>query len=244
MKSTEFSKSIHNDLKHYVYLYIDPRNNEIFYVGKGYGNRAFSHLKDDSESEKVKRIKEIRNDNLDPKIEILIHGIESDEIIKKIEASIIDLIGIDKLTNKQRGYESKDFGRMSLDQLYGLYKSEDVVISEPAILININKSFHYNITDVELYDATRSAWVVGINKEKAKYAFSVYEGIVQEVYEIKGWYLNNSTFNTRKSELTDTRDNRWEFVGKIATTAVRNKYRYKNVSKYIGPRNPINYANI
>ena len=55
MKS--FSRSIAKELKSYVYLYIDPRNDEIFYVGKGNNNRCFSHLKDESESDKVVRIR-------------------------------------------------------------------------------------------------------------------------------------------------------------------------------------------
>ena len=28
----------------YVYKYIDPRNNQIIYIGKGKGNRRFYHL--------------------------------------------------------------------------------------------------------------------------------------------------------------------------------------------------------
>lgn len=240
---TEFPKNIHDKLKHYVYLYIDPRDNKIFYVGKGYGNRAFSHLFEESEKEKAKIINEIRNEGLSPKIEIVIHGIEDDQTARKIEASIIDIIGINNLSNLQRGYESKEFGRMSIEQIIATYESVKAIIDDPAIIININRSFHYGISQVELYDATRSAWVVGLNREKAKYAFSVYEGIVQEVYEIKGWFPNNSTLNTRKNEETDPREERWEFVGKIAPAIIRNKYIYKDVSDLMGPRNPISYVN-
>lgn len=32
--------------KYYVYFLIDPRNNSIFYIGKGQGKRAFQHAKD------------------------------------------------------------------------------------------------------------------------------------------------------------------------------------------------------
>ncbi len=240
----KFPKNVYDKLKYYVYVYIDPRDNQVFYIGKGKGNRAFSHLYDNSESEKVARIKEVKSENKEPIIEILIHGIESDEVIKKIEASIIDMIGINKLTNIQRGYESKEYGRMSIDQIFALYNSEKTEIIDPVMLIKINKTFRYGISDVELYDATRSAWVVGENREKAKYALSVYGNIVQEVYEIKGWFPNNSTFNTRKNEPADILEERWEFVGRIADREIRDRYRFKDVSGYLGTQNPIRYVNI
>ncbi|QEY21607.1 hypothetical protein D0S48_13550 [Psychrobacillus sp. AK 1817] len=42
----QFSKEVINKLKYYVYIYSDPETEEIFYVGKGIGNRVFSHLID------------------------------------------------------------------------------------------------------------------------------------------------------------------------------------------------------
>jgi hypothetical protein len=96
---------------------------------------------------------------------------------------------------------------------------------------------------VELYDATRSAWVVGNRKDDAQYAITVYQEIVQEVYEIKGWYKANSTFNTRKPEGIDVNEERWEFVGRIADESIRGKYKYKDVSDYVGTQNPIRYLN-
>src|SRR5207237_511034 len=42
---------------YYVYLLIDPRNLEVFYVGKGQGFRKDAHLKDKSDKPKAKRIK-------------------------------------------------------------------------------------------------------------------------------------------------------------------------------------------
>lgn len=237
----EFQKNIHDKLKYYVYLYIDPRNDSIFYVGKGNGNRAFAHLKEESDKQKVKRIQEIRNEGLEPRIEILVHGLD-DEIAKRIEASVVDLIGIDKLTNIQKGYESREYGRMSLEQLIATYSIDKVDIDDPVVLITINRSFRFKMPQVELYDATRSAWVVGIRKDDAKYALAVYQEIVQEVYEIKGWFPNNSTFNTRKSEQIDVLEERWEFVGRIANDTIRKKYLYKDVSAYVGTQNPIRYV--
>jgi len=239
---SEFPLSIHDKLKYYVYLYIDPRNNEIFYVGKGNRNRAFAHLKEESEKDKVKRIREIQQENLEPKIEILIHGID-DETAKRVEASVIDLIGIAKLTNIQRGYETKEYGRMSLEQIIATYSVDEIDILDACMIININQSFRFGMAAIELYDATRSAWVVGERKDKARYGLAVYQGIIQEVYEIKGWFKANSTYNSRKPEQIAVLEERWEFVGRIAEDDIRTKYRYKDVSKYMGMQNPIRYIN-
>ena len=72
----KLSPNILKKLGHYVYIYSDPDTKEIFYVGKGKGNRLYAHLKDVKDSSKVRRIKEIKKrHNSDPIIEILIHGI-------------------------------------------------------------------------------------------------------------------------------------------------------------------------
>ena len=40
----------------YVYLYVDPADDSIFYVGKGKGGRALAHLSADEEKELGRRI--------------------------------------------------------------------------------------------------------------------------------------------------------------------------------------------
>ena len=231
---------------HYIYLYSDPDTNEIFYVGKGMNNRAFSHLNEKKESEKVLKITELKKQNKTPKIEILLHGLENIETAKKIEAAIIDLLGIGNLTNKIRGHESSEFGRMSIDEIRALYERKPVKISEPSLLIRINQLFRYTMTPTELYDATRGVWTVGVDREKVKYAFSVYHGIIQEVYEISQWFKAYTTFSTLPRTLEKTKKHRWEFIGNIAKDKIRDKYLHKSVEDYFSPgnSNPIQYLNI
>ena len=57
--------------EYYVYVYIDPRNFEEFYYGKGIGGRRDSHLRDDSDSEKAIRIKEIHAVGQKPIIKVI-----------------------------------------------------------------------------------------------------------------------------------------------------------------------------
>lgn len=242
----KFPPQIHRFLKFYIYIYIDPRNSEIFYIGKGTGDRAFAHLSEISEKAKVKRIEDIRKDGLEPKIEIVIHGIEDSETAQRIEASIIDCFGKDKLTNLQRGYRSKEFGRMSLEQIIATYQYDSVEVTEKMIAFKLNKTFRYGLSAMELYDFTRHSWKISKRKDKAKYAVAVYQGIIQEVYEIRGWLPQNSTLNSKYLGVKQPASNtvRWEFIGTIADEKIRKKYLYKNISKYFKSNQfPFEYIN-
>ncbi len=66
---------------YYVYVYIDPRNNEEFYYGKGKGSRKDSHLKDQSDSSKAQRIKEIKREGLAPVIRVIARGLTQNEAL-------------------------------------------------------------------------------------------------------------------------------------------------------------------
>ncbi len=61
----KFDSQTIQQLGHYVYRLIDPRNGETFYVGKGKANRIFQHAKademagEDVVSDKLQRIREI-----------------------------------------------------------------------------------------------------------------------------------------------------------------------------------------
>lgn len=240
----QFSKEVINKLKYYVYMYSDPETDEIFYVGKGIGNRVFSHLIDPDDTEKGKYIKRILDRGQEPKIEILTHGLEDERTALKVEAAIIDLIGKEKLTNRVRGWQSGVFGRVEVNQLVSHYDREKVTIDEPAVLIRINNFFRYDLTDIELYDTTRGVWRIGNKREKVKYAFAVYDGIVHEVYRVMAWFPAGSTLNTRGNHENE-KERRWEFVGRIAEETVREKYLRKSVEHYFksGAQNPIRYVN-
>lgn len=248
-----FSRAVIDRLKYYVYLYSHPITGVPFYIGKGKANRVFSHLDDPSESQKCELIREIRSNGLEPKVEILIHALDDEETALKIESSIIDLIGKEELTNKQLGYRSAVFGRMSIDQVNAAYNKQSVTILEPSVLIRINQAFRYSMAPIELYDYTRGQWKLNPEKAKlAKYAFSVFGGVVQEVYEILDWYRAGQTMSVRKdSELLKNDGakglvNRYEFIGNLAIAEIRGRYRNKSVEHYFRPgnANPIMYLNL
>ena len=244
MKS--FSNKTIEELKYYVYVYSDPDTKKPFYVGKGKGNRVFNHLDDQSESEKVSKINEIKARGKEPLIEILVHGLDEATAFK-VEAAAIDLIGIQNLTNQQRGHESSVYGKIEVSMLDARYKCEKLSLEDikhNIMLIRINKLYRNDMTEVELYDATRGYWRINPSQaSKVDYAMAVYDGMVLEVYEPKQWLPALSTFTTRTGINLDYPKSRYEFIGRIADAAVRDLYINMSVADLFsnGDQNPIKY---
>ncbi len=228
-------------LGYYVYLYIDPVTGKNLYVGKGKGDRVLSHL--EATTPLGRHIRRLRKRGLEPKIDILVHGLKSEETALRIEAALIDLIGKDKLLNQVRGWQSMDVGRAPLTELVSYYGARRVKITHPALLIRINQYYYPDIPALELYEATRGIWKAGPRREGARYAFAVYDGVVREVYEIRKWHPAGSTrYQTRK----DVRSpGRWEFTGTVAPERIRQRYLNRDVRTYFSTQsqNPITYVN-
>lgn len=221
----KFSFKTTQALGHYVYGIVDPFTKEIFYVGKASGNnRAFDHLKPSKdESEKNKRIKNIRAQKGEPIIEVLRYGLDSKEVAYEVEASIIDSLGIDKLTNKVRGHGIEK-GRLRLTEIERMYESNPIrkdQIKEKYMLFFISQTYSTQLSEMEIYDATRQFWK---NVSKANrtinesgilnypVALSIYDSVVIRVYSIVGWHKAGATFSTRNSNGSN---NRFEFVGNL-----------------------------
>lgn len=95
------------DNNYYVYVYIDPRNYEEFYYGKGKGNRKQAHLSDESDTDKTKIIKAIQKEGLEPIIKVIAKGLTESEAFL-IEKTLIWKLG-KNLTNISSGHFADKF---------------------------------------------------------------------------------------------------------------------------------------
>lgn len=91
----------------YVYVYIDPRNYEEFYFGKGRGSRKDVHLSDTSDSEKARRIAAIHKAGLKPIIRVIARNLSEHDALL-IEKTLLWKLGR-QLTNVSSGHYSENF---------------------------------------------------------------------------------------------------------------------------------------
>lgn len=240
LEDRKLTPEVANVLKSYVYIYVDPRNGEIFYIGKGNGNRLFAHLEDTSETNKTAKIADIRKSGKEPQIDLLRYGLSNAEA-ELVEASAIDLIGKSQLTNKMSGHHKGSFPRISSKELILMLNAKRTEVQHKAILITINRLYRSNMTVQELYEATRGTWRIGQRRNQVDIAMAVYQGIVREVYKVEQWHpAGTIEYQTRNSLELQT-DKRWEFEGEKSGEDIRSQYVGFNVGK--SGQNPIRYVN-
>ena len=196
-----FPPEIHSELGYYIYRLIDPRDGMTFYVGKGKGDRVFEHMKGvitsdackknvhdgvaqtDEVSEKVRLIRDILTEGLQPLHIIHRHGLTEDEALLA-EAVLID--ATPGLSNVMGGYGSSSFGPASASQLVERYKTEVAEIPPglKVLAININRSS----SERSVYDAVRGFWRISTDRaSRADVVLAVIQGICRGVFQADRW---------------------------------------------------------
>lgn len=244
----EFPPEVIERLSCYVYVYYDPADGAPFYVGRGLGNRAFAHLDESGESDKLARIRDIRVRGQRPRIELLRYGLTEDQAAL-VEAAAIDLLGLGlgALTNRVRGHHRGTFGRVTARELVDEWMATPVTVTHPAVLITINQLYRSDMSATELYEATRGVWKLDRwRAARATLALAVVHGVVKEVYRPRAWHAAGTLPYVTRDAAELREAGRWEFAGAVADEATRQQYVRHSVRAQLGRgrQNPIRYVNV
>jgi hypothetical protein len=171
---------------------------------------------------KLERIRNIRADGYEPRIDIVQHQLVNDSEAFRIEAALIDALRpIVDLTNKADGHGG---GLRPLDDLISEYGAEPLLATDPPVLLirlgsrwipkretlergykREGAGWRPGISDEELFDATRGWWVLStaqITRRRIRHVVCVVEGVTRALYEVDNW-------------LRRRQDDRVAFTGKI-----------------------------
>ena len=205
--TTEFSPFVIEQIGWYVYALQDPRDQKVFYVGKGKGNRIFAHANaaidevSDQLSLKLTLIRQIHAEKLTVNCFVIRHGISSEKMAYEIEASLIDFLylldsqasnSFFQLTNEVRGHHHETRGAMTAENIIAIYDAAPCPeITEKVILFRIPVRWNPLMTADELFESTHGWWRLGNRKGGAEFAMAVSAGVVRAIYKIESWDLRN-----------------------------------------------------
>ena len=222
-----FNQQTIESLAYYVYALIDPRDNRIFYIGKGKGNRIFQHAKDaldcNDQSLKLDIIRSILREGKQVGLYILRHNLTEDTAYV-VESVLIDLLTYRKfnktniLANIVAGHHQWDEGIKDVDEIDSIYNCMKIEVKQrdTLLLVSLNKSFDQAKADgvyrrIDIYEATRKYWKIG-------------KGVVRSVIEITSWEWTDVA-----EDGTKFKSDRCIFEGKLLNDST---YLNKDVSDY------------
>lgn len=247
----EFKQSVKEALAYYVYALVDPRDNRIFYIGKGRGNRVFQHaeaaLDESEQSLKLDTIRRIISEGRQVAYYILRHNLEEKEAYL-VESTLIDMLTYPKfnranqLTNLSTGHHQWDEGIKSVEELNALYDCPKIEIKDGDYILLVSLNQSYNQTKakgvykrIDLYESTRKYWAIGSGQaEKVNYVLGVYKGIVRCVIKVK-----SHKWLAKAEDGTVFNKPRCCFEGELCPDSM---YLNKDVSDYpFGSRGSVRY---
>jgi hypothetical protein len=202
-------------LGYYVYALRDPRDQRVFYIGKGKGTRIASHVLEAgkdlaSERAKLKTINDIEATGWQVDLLFLRTGLDEHTAFA-VEQAVIDAFAADQhdLTNLVRGHHSGTDGLATLPVVVARHRALPCpAIEKPVIMVKIQKGWRPDMSDREIYEKTRGHWKVGPRvRAEAEYCLGIAYGVVRGVYRIEpgSWFPSEMAW--------DQGQNRWGFVG-------------------------------
>ena len=248
-----FPPAVIEQLGHYVYRLVDPRNGETFYVGKGQGDRVFAHVRnarrlregvngdgvlrepDESKANRT-RILEIEAAGLCVGHVIHRHNMSSETALA-VEAALID--AYPGLENRVAGHESDEFGSMHAAEVVATYQVDVADFNDvKAMLISVNRSKR----EVGLYEAVRFAWRLDVDRARqADVVLATVQGVIRAAFIPTKWMRATSR---NFPERAPSRK-RWGFEGFPAPSGLESRFVGKRVPDSFrrkGAANPIRYS--
>lgn len=260
MSINKFSeKSLLSLGDYYVYGLVDPRNNSIFYIGKGSGNRIFAHENEiitnaNKDKLKLETISEIKKCGKEVG-KVIIHSNLTEEEAFASEASLINVFNYfneTKLTNSVNGHHSE--GCLTVDQyerVHGAELLEEKDIKHSILIIKINRFYNPKMNDKEIYDTVRGLWRVSKDRvKKIDYVFGVYNSLIVGVYKPTKWFVaKDAQDRLPREEDLDAVGNRLFFIDESFENGIepddnQKFYLWKsinNLKKNQKTQNPISY---
>ncbi len=252
-----FDQKAQEKLGFYVYGLFDPRppNDPCapkwpFYVGKGCGNRVFSHAEgeipqqteDEPLSAKLQQIREIKAAGEKVIHKVIRFGLSEQEALK-IEAALIDLINYvkpDMLKNEISGQGVAEGFYDAADLALSLH-AEELQSERPLLVIKIERQWTDLIEKFgsankvprdEIFAATKGDWRVSIPRaQRADCVLAVARGLVRAVFVPSGW--TDAGYENRR-KMTGEKNGSSNDFQKFVGTSVAHLFER-------GSQNPIRY---
>ena len=247
--------------EYYVYGLIDPRNKQIFYIGKGTGDRVFEHEQEsqeslDSDKLKLKTISEIKDAGLQVEKIIINCNLTEPEAFAA-EAALINAFNYVSdigLTNIVAGHHSSEALNVDeFERVNGAVELQESDIKHKIMVIKINRLYHRGITEDVLYNSVRGIWRASLKHVKTiDYVFGVYNSLIVAVYKPTAWFVCKDAKDKlpRSDIVLDSRtENRVFFIdedfeNQTPKDEAEEFYRYKSIAGLKlnqSAQNPITY---